>query len=201
MLSSFANVFELCQHERGVTVIGRLSQCSHVGRPREIKKFALHNLRSVTQVRVSLLSTVEAVATLVIKHRLRKLFCCNIHRLTLFTGLLSRWWWVEMKVQPLPINSDVELWPWEHFIQEYLTQIGGSWEFSLQPWFFIITIRIDNPEIEKWLKSRRIWKITTQEGNYPQWQYNVFLSFLLGFPYKSFYFCRPCSHWAWGACG
>ena len=26
----------------------------------------------------------------------------------------------------LLIDSDLELWPWEHFIQEYLTQIGGS---------------------------------------------------------------------------
>ena len=39
MLSGFANVFELCQNERGVTVIGRLGQCSHASRPREIKKY------------------------------------------------------------------------------------------------------------------------------------------------------------------
>ena len=55
-----------------------------------------------------------------------------------------------------------------YFIQEYFTQIGGTWEFSLQPWDFIITI--DNHEIVKWIKSRRIWKITTQEGSYPRWQ-------------------------------
>ena len=41
MLAGFANGFELCQHERGMTVIGQLRQCSHVGRPREIKKFAV----------------------------------------------------------------------------------------------------------------------------------------------------------------
>ena len=29
---------------------------------------------------------------------------------------------------------------------------------------------VDYREIEIWLKSHRIWKITTQEGNYPQWQ-------------------------------
>ena len=78
--------FELCQHEGVVAVIRRLCQCSHVGRPRGIKKFAVDKLRSATPVRVSLLSTVEAVATLVIKHRLRELFCCNIHSLTLLAG-------------------------------------------------------------------------------------------------------------------
>ena len=31
-----------------------------------------------------------------------------------------------MKVQSLSVGSDAELWPWKHFIQEYLTQIGGS---------------------------------------------------------------------------
>ena len=88
--AGFANVFELCQHEGGVTVIGRLSQCSHGWRPRGLKKFAVDKLRSATPVRVSLLSTVEAMATLVIKHRLRTLFCCNIHHLTLLAGLLLR---------------------------------------------------------------------------------------------------------------
>ena len=39
MLSGFTNVFELCQHEGCVTVIGWLSQCSHGSRPRGIKKF------------------------------------------------------------------------------------------------------------------------------------------------------------------
>ena len=34
-----ANVFELCRYEGRVTVIGRLSQCSHASRPGEIKKF------------------------------------------------------------------------------------------------------------------------------------------------------------------
>ena len=68
-------------------MIGRLRQCSHVGRPTGIKKYAVAKLRSVTPVRVSLLSMIEAVATLVIKHRLRKLFCCNIHHLTLLAGL------------------------------------------------------------------------------------------------------------------
>ena len=55
-----------------------------------IKKFAVDKLRSATPVRVSLLLTVEVVATLVIKNCLRKLFCCNIHRLMLLAGLLSR---------------------------------------------------------------------------------------------------------------
>ena len=146
----------------------RLNQSSHVGKPRGIKKFEVDKLRSATPVRVSLLSTVEAVATLVMKHRLRELFWWNIHRLTLLAGLLLLWSWVEMKVQSLSIDCDVELWPWEHFVQEYLTEIGATWEFSLQPWDFIITV--DNREIKKWLKSRWIWKITTQEGSYPQWQ-------------------------------
>ena len=52
-----------------------------------------------------------------------------------------------MKVQSLSIDSDVKLWPWEYFIQEYLNQISGAWEFSLQPLDFIITV--DNHEIEK----------------------------------------------------
>ena len=62
----------------------------------------------------------------------------------------------------------------EHGRQKYkdlydsLTQTGGTWEFSRQPWDFIITV--DNHEIEKWLKSRWIWKITKQEGSYPRWQ-------------------------------
>ena len=166
-----------------------------------MKKFAVDKLRSITPVRVSLLSTVEAVAILVIKHRLRKLFCCNIHRLTLLAGLLSRWWWVEMKVESLSIDSDVELWLWEHFIHEYLTQIGGSWEVSLQPWDFIITV--DNPEIEKWLKSHQIWKITTQDIFFLIW-YNVIIflhvSFLSEFLYKSLYFGWQCSQWALGDC-
>ena len=51
---------KLCQHEVGVAVSGRLRQCSHVGRPRGIKKFAVDKLRSATPVRLSLLSTVEA---------------------------------------------------------------------------------------------------------------------------------------------
>ena len=59
-------------------MIGRLSQCSHVGRPRGIKKFAVDKLRSATPVRLSLLSTVEAMATLVWKSIFGKLFPCNI---------------------------------------------------------------------------------------------------------------------------
>ena len=39
MLSGFANAFGLCQHEGGVTVIGRLSQCSHASRSRGIENF------------------------------------------------------------------------------------------------------------------------------------------------------------------
>ena len=61
----------------GVTVIGQLSQWIHVGRPREITKFAVDKLRSATPIRLSLSSTVEAVATLVIKYLFRKLFSCN----------------------------------------------------------------------------------------------------------------------------
>ena len=90
-------------------MIGRLRQCSHVGRTREIKKFAGDKLRSATPVRVSLLSSVEVVATFVIKQLLKKLFCCNIHRLTLLAGLLLRSWWVERKVQSLSIDSDVKI--------------------------------------------------------------------------------------------
>ena len=97
------------QRSRDGDWMTRLRQCSHVGSPREIKKFVV-----ATPVRPSLLSTVEAVATLVIKHLLRKLFCCNIHRLTLLVGLLLRWWWVEMKVESVSIDSDEELWQWEH---------------------------------------------------------------------------------------
>ena len=44
-----------------------LRQCSHIGRPRGIKKFAADKLRCATPVSLSLLSTVEAVATLVLK--------------------------------------------------------------------------------------------------------------------------------------
>ena len=52
--------FELCQHEGGETVIGR-----HVGRLSGISKFAVDKLRSATPLKLSLLSTIEAVATLV----------------------------------------------------------------------------------------------------------------------------------------
>ena len=58
-------------------MVGRLGQCSHVGRPRGIKKFAVDRLRSAISVRLSLLSTVEAVANLVSKRFSRKLFSCN----------------------------------------------------------------------------------------------------------------------------
>ena len=30
-----------------------------------------------------------------------------------------------MKEKPLPLNSTVDLWPWKHFNQEYLTPVGG----------------------------------------------------------------------------
>lgn len=30
-----------------------------------------------------------------------------------------------MREKPLPLNAAVDLWPWEHFNQEYLTQFGG----------------------------------------------------------------------------
>ena len=59
-------------------MIGRLTQCSHVGRLTGIKEFAVYKRRSATPVRPSLLSTVEAVATLVIKRIFLKLFACNI---------------------------------------------------------------------------------------------------------------------------
>ena len=59
-------------------MIGRLTPCSHVGRLRGIKEFAVDKRRSATPIRPSLLSTVEAVATLVIKRIFRKLFACNI---------------------------------------------------------------------------------------------------------------------------
>ena len=52
------------------------------------------------------------------------------------------------------VDSNLKLWLWEYFMQEYLTQIGDTWEFSLQAWDFIIIA--DNREIEKWLKSLRI---------------------------------------------
>ena len=32
---------------------------------------------------------------------------------------------IEMTEKPLPLNSTVDLWPWEHFNQEYLTPFGG----------------------------------------------------------------------------
>ena len=59
-----------------------------------------------------------------------------------------------MKVQFSSIDSNLKLWLWEYFMQEYLTQIGDTWEFNLQAWDFIIIV--DNREIEKWLKSLRI---------------------------------------------
>ena len=31
---------------------------------------------------------------------------------------------MEMKEKPLPLNSTLDLLPWEYFIQEYLTQFG-----------------------------------------------------------------------------
>ena len=30
-----------------------------------------------------------------------------------------------MKEKPLPLNSMVDLWPWEHYDQEYLTEFVG----------------------------------------------------------------------------
>ena len=30
-----------------------------------------------------------------------------------------------MKAKPLTLNSTVDLWPWEHFNQEYLNPFGG----------------------------------------------------------------------------
>ena len=45
--------------------------------PGEQRTFTVDKLRSTTPVRVSLLSTVEAFATVVLKRRLRTLFCCN----------------------------------------------------------------------------------------------------------------------------
>ena len=58
-------------------MVERLGQCSHFGRPRGIKKFAVDTLSSATSVRLSLLSTVEAVATLVSKRLFLKLFSRN----------------------------------------------------------------------------------------------------------------------------
>ena len=87
-------------------MIGQLTQCIHVGRPREITKFAVDKLRSATPIRISLSSTVEAVATLVIKHLFRKLFSRNrVKKLPPeVLGLLLRCWWVEMKVKSLSID-------------------------------------------------------------------------------------------------
>ena len=44
-------------------MIEHLSKCSHVGRPMGMKKSAVDKLWSATPVRLSLLSTVKAVAT------------------------------------------------------------------------------------------------------------------------------------------
>ena len=72
-------------------MIGRLSQCSHVGRPRGIKKFAVNKLRSATPVRLTLLSTVEGVATLVwTAAYLWKAVFLQYYRLRSLTGLLLR---------------------------------------------------------------------------------------------------------------
>ena len=54
---------------------------------------------------------------------LSKAVSLQYYHLRSLAGLLLRWWWVEMEVQSLSIDSDVELWQWEHFIQEYLTLI------------------------------------------------------------------------------
>ena len=70
-------------------MIGRLRQCSRVGRPRGIKKFAVDKLRSVTPIMVSMLSTVEVVATLVIKHRIRKLFSSEAMILAVMNAIFA----------------------------------------------------------------------------------------------------------------
>ena len=45
--------------------------------------------------------------------------------LTSLAGLQLRGWQIEMQEKPLPLNSTVDLLPWEHFNQEYLTPFGG----------------------------------------------------------------------------
>ena len=84
-------------------------------------------------------------------------------------GLLLRWWWVEMKVQYLSIDSDMELWSSQRFYQGLFDSNSWAPENRVPRLMGCYHI-VDNRGIEKWLKSCRIWKITTQVGSYPQWQ-------------------------------
>lgn len=116
-------------------------------------------------------STVERVATLLILHRLRKLFCCKI----MFTAWRCsqdcyrvdgglRW--------KFNLCQLILMWNCDRGIilsRNIILQLAAPKNLVYNLWILII-LSVDNPEIEKWLKSRRIWKITTQERSYRQWQ-------------------------------
>ena len=76
-LSGFANVFELCQHEGGVNVIGRLSQCSHASRSRETKKFCGWQTTVRHPGKGQFVINGWSRVPFVLKHRLWTLFCCS----------------------------------------------------------------------------------------------------------------------------
>ena len=52
-----------------------------------------------------------------------------------------------MKIQSLSIDSDVKLWPWDHFISEYLAQFGGLPRMECAA--LKVYNMVDNQEIEK----------------------------------------------------
>ena len=71
----------------------------------------------------------------------RFIWYTNSH-LTSLAGLRLSGYRIEMKEKPLPLNSTVDLWPWEHFNQKYLTQFGGI--LRIQCSTLVFTIIVDN---------------------------------------------------------
>ena len=52
-----------------------------------------------------------------------------------------------MKEKLMTLNSTVDLWPWKHFIQDYLTQFGGLLKIQCSALVFYYNVKLTTEEL------------------------------------------------------